>query len=161
MNKYHLRRSEKMIHDDRELLKLLQKQQIMTLAMARENIPYLVAMNYVYDETENCLYFHCAKKGKKIEFLDANPLVWGQILEDRGYIDGKCDYAFRSIHFEGSVEFLTEVEDKRKALLRLIDHFEQNPEEMRKKCIQENQLARTLVGKIIIKGMSGKKSTGS
>ncbi|MFQ5979823.1 MAG: pyridoxamine 5'-phosphate oxidase family protein [Candidatus Heimdallarchaeota archaeon] len=161
MNKYHLRRSEKAIQDEHELLEILQKQQVMTLAMAHENTPYLVTMNYVFEKSEKCLYFHCAKEGKKIEFLDANPVVWGQILEDQGYLDGKCDYAYRSIHFEGSVEFLTEVQKKRKALLMLIDHFEQNPEELRKKYIQENQLARALVGKIIINGMSGKKSTGS
>lgn len=42
---------------------------------SKKNIPYGVAINYFFDEEDNCLYFHTKKVGKKIENLKNNPLI--------------------------------------------------------------------------------------
>ncbi len=48
---------------------------------------YLASVSYGFDAAEDCFYFHCAPEGKKIDFLRANPLVWGQVLADDGRLD--------------------------------------------------------------------------
>ncbi len=101
MDTYHLRRSEKEITDPDQILAIIRGQKYMTLAKCKDNVLYLVTVNYGYDEARNCFYFHCARKVKKQDYLAANPMVWGQIVEDAGYQDGKCDHAFRTVQFQG------------------------------------------------------------
>ena len=42
--------------------------------------------------------------------LRANPSVWGQVIEDRGYLPGQCSHAYRSVMFEARAEFVTDLE---------------------------------------------------
>ncbi|MBN1486151.1 MAG: pyridoxamine 5'-phosphate oxidase family protein, partial [Anaerolineae bacterium] len=128
MSPYHLRRSEKEIKDEYKLLRIIQGQQFMTLAMAYNDEPYLVTLNYGFDAEEQCFYFHCAHEGKKRDYLARNPIVWGQILEDHGYVATECEHAFRSVHFRGQVTFLEAEDDKRIALELMIDQLEPDPE---------------------------------
>ncbi|MFX0113102.1 MAG: pyridoxamine 5'-phosphate oxidase family protein [Candidatus Hodarchaeota archaeon] len=158
MEKYHLRRSEKAIEDPDELIEAISSQRIMTIAMSKENQPYLVTVNYAFDKQQNCFYFHCALKGKKIEYLKANPIVWGQILEDKGYLEGECDHGFRSIHFKGKVEFLTKDEEKRVGLQLLIDQQEENPAPRKERLTKTASLEKVGVAKVLIEGISGKRS---
>ena len=97
-------------------------------------------------------------KGKKVDYLRANPAVWGQIAEDNGYIEGECSHAYITLQFMGDVEFQTDVETKRKALLLMIDKYEKDPEPMKKRFINETALQGVLIGKIKIQKMTGKQS---
>ena len=72
-----------------ECLHILQKNHSGTLALCdKESYPYALPLSYVYDE--NCIYFHSAKEGHKIDILQKNPkvsfciIVFGniEILED-------------------------------------------------------------------------------
>ena len=161
MQPYHLRRAEKAITDNEDLLAIIAGQKYMTLAMCKENEPYLVTLNYGYDATANCFYFHCAGEGKKLDYLAANGAVWGQIIEDRGYLVGKCDHAFRTVHFRGTVSFLDDHEDyaeKHHALTLMIDHLEPDPEPMKQRLITEKGVTRVTVGKVTVDFMSGKRN---
>ena len=62
---YHLRRTEREITDKKEIDRIINDQLFMTLAMCRDGLPYLVTLNYGYDPQASCLYFHCARAGKK------------------------------------------------------------------------------------------------
>ena len=156
MDTYHLRRSEKAITDPAQWLDIIHSQKYMTLAMCKDNIPYLVTVNYGYDETENCFYFHCAGQGKKREYLAANPDVWGQIIEDAGYLDGKCEHAFRTVQFLGTVTFLEDNGEKERALLLMIEQLESDPDAVIQQQITPRSIERVSIGKIAVKGMSGK-----
>jgi hypothetical protein len=114
-------------------------------------------MNYGYDRAADRLYFHCADEGKKIDYLDANPKVWAQILDDRGYVSGSCDHAFRSVHVSGTVRWVEEIEGKRQALTLMIEHLEPDPEPVKEQQIKEASLARVRIGYVEIHGMSGKQ----
>jgi hypothetical protein len=157
METYHLRRSERAITDIDVLHEILASQKAMTLALCREGEPYLVTMNYGYDRAADRLYFHCADEGKKIDYLDANPKVWAQILDDRGYVFGSCDHAFRSVHVSGTVRWVEEIEGKRQALTLMIEHLEPDPEPVKEQQIKEASLARVRIGYVEIHGMSGKQ----
>jgi len=45
----------------------------MRIGMADNNSPYVVPVNFGYDEKH--LYFHSKMKGKKLEIMEKNPFV--------------------------------------------------------------------------------------
>lgn len=157
MSPYHFHHPEKMFTDRSELLEVIAAQRLMTLAMAAEGQPYLVTMNYGFDAERNCFYFHCAPDGKKIAYLRANPNVWGQVIEDRGYLPGKCDHAYRSLHFAGRVAFLASEEEKREALILMIQQLEPDPAPVIERLITQARLAKTAVGRVQVLEMTGKR----
>ena len=157
MTKYHLRRQEKEILDKEEMLKIIERNLFFTIALCKDNIPYIVTMNYAFDKKQLCFYFHCANQGKKIGILKSNPSVWGQIIEDKGYLSGQCNHAYISLHFSGIVEFIADIESKQKILSCMVGQFEENPDPVRVKYINKKKLEEVSVGKIIIKELTGKK----
>jgi len=156
MKIYHLRRSEKAITDPAIIWAIIAEQKVMTLALCKDNVPYLVTVNYGYDQDASRLYFHCAAEGKKMDYLRANPMVWGQIVEDNGYIDGKCDHAFRSVQFQGHVTFVEDVEDKRRVLYLMVDHLESDPEAVKARLVTDKAVEKVTVGQVHIEAMIGK-----
>ena len=156
MSDYHLRRTEKELKDPAELGAVLARQRYLTIAMCRSGEPYLVTLSYAYDEARNCLYFHCASEGKKIDFLKENPSVWGQVIEDLGYRQNECDHAFRTVHFRGRVEMLRTVDDKKGALTLMMSRLENRPDEVRRRLIADGKVEKVTVGRILIEAMTGK-----
>jgi nitroimidazol reductase NimA-like FMN-containing flavoprotein (pyridoxamine 5'-phosphate oxidase superfamily) len=75
VKEYHVRLKEKEIMDQVLLKRILQTTQYVTIAMSRDDIPYLVSLSHGYDEAQHYLYFHCAKEGKKLEYLSSNNIV--------------------------------------------------------------------------------------
>jgi nitroimidazol reductase NimA-like FMN-containing flavoprotein (pyridoxamine 5'-phosphate oxidase superfamily) len=156
MTTYHQRRPEKTITDEGEILDIIDGQAFMTLAMCKDNEPYLVTVNYGFDPGQRYFYFHCAPQGKKMDFLRANPIVWGQVLEDRGYLDGECNHAFSSVYFRGRVTFLETAEDKLRALDVMLDHLESDPAGVKQRQLKETSLAKTALAKVQVEEMTGK-----
>jgi nitroimidazol reductase NimA-like FMN-containing flavoprotein (pyridoxamine 5'-phosphate oxidase superfamily) len=158
MTTYHFHHPEKMFTDRAELLEILAGQRLMTLAMVNDGRPYLVTMNYGFDAAQNCFYFHGANEGKKVACLTANPNVWGQVIEDRGYVTGKCDHAYRSVHFAGRVTFLEDEEEKRAALTLMIRQMEPDPEPLIQRLLGRGRLTKTVVGRVQVLEMTGKRN---
>ncbi|MCJ7526119.1 MAG: pyridoxamine 5'-phosphate oxidase family protein, partial [Candidatus Aminicenantes bacterium] len=159
MEKYHgLRRQEQEIRDSAELKAILAKTQYVTVAMCKDNEPYLVTLSHGYDEKQNAIYFHCAFAGKKIDFLKANNRVWGQALVDRGYVQGSCDHLFSSVQFSGRVSFVADEAEKGRALAVMIRQLEQEPEKVMAAKVTAAAVAKTCIGRIDIEFLSGKRS---
>jgi nitroimidazol reductase NimA-like FMN-containing flavoprotein (pyridoxamine 5'-phosphate oxidase superfamily) len=70
--RYHLRRKDKEVTDEAAMRRVLKTAKFVTIAMTRDDRPYLVSLNHGYDEENRCIYFHCAKEGKKLDYLEAN-----------------------------------------------------------------------------------------
>jgi nitroimidazol reductase NimA-like FMN-containing flavoprotein (pyridoxamine 5'-phosphate oxidase superfamily) len=156
MERYHLRRGDKALEDKDELVRILKEQKHVTLALCSDNQPYLVTMNHGFDEEAHCLYFHCAPVGKKIDLLRANPQVWGQALEDGGYLDGECDHAYRTVQFQGRAEFVTDVGEKRRALALMIEQLESSPEPVKARNLLPEKIAGVCIIRVRLSGMTGK-----
>jgi len=156
-DRYHLRRSDKEIGDEAALFDLLAHEKLMTLAMCREGEPYLVALNYGFDRAGRCFYFHCAPVGKKLDFLRANPRVWGQVVQDRGYLDGECDHAYRSVHFEGSAEFVDDFDEKRRALELMIDQLEKVPGPVKARALTDEAVRGVCIVRVRASAFTGKQ----
>jgi nitroimidazol reductase NimA-like FMN-containing flavoprotein (pyridoxamine 5'-phosphate oxidase superfamily) len=158
---YHMRRGDKEIKDKNKLVKILKETNFVTLALAKDNEPYVVSLSHSYSEEAGCLYIHCAAEGKKLDFMRDNPIVSGQALIDHGYHAGECSHLYVSAVFKGKVEFIEDLEIKKKALEHMILHQEKNPKSLltRLKVFQAGSaLDKTIVAKIIIDELTGKKS---
>lgn len=158
MKSYHMRRSEKKITDQEEIIDIIKGQKYMTMAMSKDDEPYLVTLNYGFDEEEMKFYFHCAKEGKKIDFLKENNKVYGQILDDLGYRIGRCDHSYRSVHFKGCVSFLENEEEKRMALCSMVEQLEEEPEKVIGRMVEKADMGEVKVGQIKVESFSGKKT---
>lgn len=159
MDGYHgMRRKEKEIRDPAEMKAILAGTRYVTVAMCRENEPYLATLSHGYDKERNAIYFHCAREGKKVEILRANDRVWGQAIDDRGYVQGKCDHLFASVQFAGRVRFVEDAEEKRRALGVMIRQLERDPEKVLAEQVTEAAVGKVCIGRIDIETMSGKKS---
>ncbi len=155
---YHLRRKDLEITDERVLKKILKSTKYVTLALSIDNQPYLVSLSHGYDENRNCIYFHCATEGKKLDYLKTNNVVWGQALLDYGYSEGECDHRYASVHFSGKVTFIDKLDEKRLAMKCMIRHLDRNPEALILRLLDSEELKSTIVGRVDIEYMSGKKS---
>ena len=105
----------------------------------------------------NVIFFHCAAEGKKIEYFSSNNVVWGQAIIDHGYAQGSCDHLYATAQFMGKVSFLQDLEEKKKALMNMIQKLDNNPQAIIEKQLKEKSVARITIGKIDIEYMSGKK----
>jgi uncharacterized protein len=153
-----LRRKDKKITDEAEVKAILHEARHVTIAMSIGDEPYLATLSHGYDEGKSCIYFHCAREGKKVEVLRANPRVWGQALVDNGYQQGSCDHLYRTAQFHGRVTFIEDQVEKKHALRVMIMHLDEDPEKIIKDQITPHSTERILIGRIDIDYMSGKKA---
>jgi uncharacterized protein len=153
-----IRRKDKEITDVNEMKKILKTAKYVTVAMCSDNEPYLATLSHSYDENKNCIYFHCAAEGKKIDILHANNRVWGQALIDHGYVQGSCDQLYATTQFSGKVTFVESTAEKEHALKLMIQKLDNNPEELIKKQLLLPSIQKVKIGRIDIECMSGKKA---
>jgi len=156
--KYHLKRKDLEITDVDTLKKILRSTKYVTIALSINNKPYLVSLSHGYDEKRNCIYFHCAGKGKKLDYVKSNNSVWGQALLDHGYVEGECDHLFASVHFSGNVTLIEKLEEKRSAIECMVKQLDKNPETLLPECLDPKELSKLTMGRIDINYITGKKS---
>ena len=153
-----IRRKEKEIENKDEMISILESVQFITIAMSLNNEPYLVTLSHGYDRKKNCIYFHCAQEGKKVDILRENNVVWGQAFVDHGYVDGSCDHLYATTQFKGRVSFIEDSKEKRHALSIMIDQLESDPAKVIEPQMTEKSIKSVNIGRIDIDYMSGKKA---
>jgi nitroimidazol reductase NimA-like FMN-containing flavoprotein (pyridoxamine 5'-phosphate oxidase superfamily) len=153
-----IRRKEKEIQSRDEMISIIESAKYVTIAMSMKDEPYLATLSHGYDREKNCIYFHCAQEGKKVDILRGNSVVWGQALDDHGYVDGSCDHLYATTQFKGRVSFVTDAEEKKHALSVMILHLESDPQKVSDEQITKKSVKRVNIGRIDIEYMSGKKA---
>lgn len=144
MPRFHLQKKEREITDKKELLEIIKKGKYFTIAMCKENEPYIVTLSYGYDESRNSFYFHSRAKGLKTEFIIHNPNVCATIIEDRGYVMGDCAHEFRSVIIWGRLYFVETLEEKKHAMDILLKHLEENPDKIKQESLQSDKIYKNL-----------------
>ena len=137
-------RDDKEITDEETLKEILKTAQYVTLAMVKDNEPYLVSVSHGYDEENHCIYIHRAKKGKKLDFMSANPAVWVQALLDHGYVEIECSHSYASVMFSGKVSFIEDKKERWAAISLMNRQLDPNAEDMIAKRRPES-LDRTII----------------
>jgi nitroimidazol reductase NimA-like FMN-containing flavoprotein (pyridoxamine 5'-phosphate oxidase superfamily) len=153
-----MNRKDKQITERRTLIEILRQGKFSSIAMCRGKEPYVVTMNYGYDEAKEALYFHCALKGLKLDFIKSNPKVCATVIEDRGYKLGECDHAYRSVVLWGTMHLVEESDEKKHALDVLLNHLENDPADIRERNLKSDE-AYEKVGilRLNITEMTGKQ----
>lgn len=150
-----MRRSEKQLTDSRQLEQILQAGRELSLAMRDADRPYVLPLNYGY--ADGCLYIHCARQGKKLDCLRADPQVCFCISEvvERVGGDAACDWStrFRSLVGYGTAEIIDEREGKIAGYDAIMRQFG-GPVGGYK----EKNLDGSLIIRITISSMTGKQS---
>lgn len=93
---------------------VLSKQRLGRLGCCLDNEPYVIPVNYLYED--DCIYIH-SLPGRKINLLRANPRACLQVdqIED--------DYNWRSVIVTGSYEEVTDPEERERKLAALFRHL--------------------------------------
>lgn len=155
---YHLQKEEREIKERSRLIDILRYGKYTTIAMCRNNEPYVITLNYGLDERENVLYFHSAQKGLKMEFLEDNPEVCATVVQDKGYKMGKCAHGYRSVVFWGKMTVVEGLEEKKHGLDILLHHLEEEPDRVKKKLLKDDTSYAALgVLKLEISRITGKQ----
>ena len=159
MQKYHMRKMDREILDKRIYLEIMKSGKFSTISMCRNDEPYIVTLSYGFDAINNCLYFHSAQKGLKIEFLKENQKVCGTILEDLGYVNGECSHKYRSIVFWGDMTIVEDLDEKKHAFDVMLKHLEDNPSKLKERFFKnEESYKNTCLLKLEINLITGKAS---
>jgi hypothetical protein len=156
-----MRRVDKEIKDQEAVKRALKAAQYMTLAMTKDGNPYLVSLSTGYDEDRNVLYFHSAGEGKKLDYMRANPIVWGQIILDHGYSNNECTHKYVTIMFRGRINFLEALEAKRHAMTVMIKQLDPKPIPLIERLLKSDGLLKTVVGEVELLEISGKMTQGT
>lgn len=142
--RYHLQKKEREIKEPKELLAIIKRGKYTTIAMCKNNEPYIVTLSYGYDEIKNALYFHSRQTGLKCEFIKNNPHVCATIIEDRGYIMNDCAHEFRSVIIWGNMYLVETLEEKKHAMDILLYHLEDNPDKIKQESLSNDKIYRNL-----------------
>jgi hypothetical protein len=149
-----LRRKDREITDRHEIDGILRSAQVMHLALADGNVPFVVPVFYTYDGT--ALYFHSAQAGTKVEILKRNPVACFEVSLDHGVIEDEkpCDFEakHRTVIGLAKAVFVTDETEKVAALHRIVGLFTEKKFEF-----PPENLARTLVVRLDIESIKGKK----
>jgi uncharacterized protein len=153
-----MRRKDREITDISELEAIISGCDVCRIAIANDNIPYIVTMNFGYVGGENPhLYFHCAPEGKKLEMIKRNNYVCFGMDTDHIIYRGEkgCDWGmrFRSIVGYGRISFVDDETEKNTGLRHIMNHYGGSGDYI----FDEKVLAGTLILRLDISEMSGKR----
>ncbi|HYE81785.1 MAG TPA: pyridoxamine 5'-phosphate oxidase family protein [Clostridia bacterium] len=160
MMKYHMRKSEREIKGKDEITNILKNGKYAVISMCRNNEPYIVTLSYGYDESRNSLYFHSAKAGLKIDFIKENPKVCATVIIDGGYLNGECEHKYASVVFWGDMYVVDKLEEKKHALVTMIDQLEEMPEPVKARLLKNDGVYEGVgILRLDISEITGKKGS--
>lgn len=149
-----MRRKEKEITVKAEIEDVIARAQICRLAMVDGDTPYIVPLNFGY--SQDTLYFHAAKEGRKLEVLRKNPKVCFEfdICHEIEKADAPCKWGvkYESVIGTGRATLIADQEAKKKALDVIIAHYGGDNFEY-----LESGLKACLVIQVVIDEMAGKR----
>ena len=154
--KNRMRRMEKEINNRRDIETVLSKATICRIGLIDEKTPYIVPLNFGY--RDNCLYFHSAQEGKKIDLIKKNKKVSFEVDVDHGITNTgiPCNWSstYKSVMGVGNASLLVDPVQKKEALNIIIDHYAPGTSYE----FTEKNLKKVIIIKIEIIHMTGKQS---
>ena len=150
-----MRRKDRQITDEKALKAILEEAQVCRLGLCDDGTPYVVPMNFGLGE--NCLYFHCAREGRKLDILRKNDRVCFEMDLLHEVLLGQsacgCSARYESVIGFGRAAVVEEPGEKRAALDRIMEHYR-----VQGAFVYPNDvLAKTTVIRITIDGLTAKR----
>ncbi|MCO7136044.1 pyridoxamine 5'-phosphate oxidase family protein [[Clostridium] leptum] len=156
---YQMRRSKRAL-PEHQARAILEKGEYGVLSLQGEE-PYGIPLSYVVHQ--NCIYFHCALEGRKIDCMRSNPSVSFCVV-------GKVQPKHRPLYFTtlfesaivtGKAQPVEDIEEKTLALVELCKkYFPELSPQVKEEAAQSarNSMDRTGVYRISIDEITGKSN---
>ena len=153
-----MRRNEREVTDKNEIFDILSRCDTVRIGIQGDGCPYIVPITPAVEMEEGkaVVYFHCAKEGRKIELLRANPNVCieGDFFIKTEKIAHGITTRYESVIGFGRCEFLKDEGEIVRALRLLVEQYGY-PNYPLEEC---KSLSRVLVGKIVLDEITGKRN---
>jgi len=150
-----MRREDKEINDKKEIEGIIQRATVCRVGFSENDVPYVVPLNFGYED--DCLYFHCAPEGKKVEIIRQNNRVCFEIDIEKEVTKSEtpCNWGmkYRSVIGFGRAFFVDDLEEKRRALDIIVEHYLGNSCEY-----PDRRINAVAIVRIEVESMTGKKS---
>jgi uncharacterized protein len=153
-----MRRKEREVTDIKEIEAIISECDACRIAIANNNTPYIVTMNFGYSGGENShLFFHCAREGRKLDMIRNNNFVCFEMDAGHNIYKGKkgCDWGmeYSSVVGYGRILFVDDEVEKNAGLRYIMDQYGGSGVYS----FDKKVLARTKVLRLDISEMTGKK----
>jgi len=133
----------------------MKKAQVCRLGVSYESMVYIIPMSFGY--VDRVLYFHSGAEGLKLLILKENPKACFEVDIDTEVIPSEhgCNWSMRyqSVIGFGEVEFIEDLEEKRKALQIIMQQYGEDL-----KMVEDVELSGITIFKLVVSSMTGKKS---
>jgi nitroimidazol reductase NimA-like FMN-containing flavoprotein (pyridoxamine 5'-phosphate oxidase superfamily) len=151
-----MRRHEREIKDREEIDAIIQRAQICRIGLSVNDEPYIVPVNFGYES--NCLYFHCATEGKKLDMIRQNGNVCFEMDIDYEMVKStgrpcKASARYRCVMGSGKAVVIEGSADKSRALNIITQHYG-----IAECDFTEKELESVRIIKIEVGSMTGKKA---
>lgn len=150
-----MRKKDKEIRDTKEIESIIQRATVCRVAFSDSEVPYVVPVSFGY--RDDCLYFHSAPEGKKMEILKQNNRVCFEMDIDQEVVraESPCNWQmrYRSVIGFGKAFVVDDHEEKREGLNIIVEHYSGDSFEY-----PEAAIDGVVVVKVEIESMTGKKS---
>ena len=155
-----MRRTDKQITDIPTILSVIDRCDVCRLGLSQNDRPYIVPMNFGYEYADDrlTLYFHCAKEGRKMDMMRANPNACFEMDIAHKLREGfqPCQYGmtYESVVGFGRIVICDDPREKDKGLLLLMQKYVPD----RSFSFTMAQLESVAVLKLEAESFSGKQS---
>jgi nitroimidazol reductase NimA-like FMN-containing flavoprotein (pyridoxamine 5'-phosphate oxidase superfamily) len=155
-----MRRSDREITDIEEKLEIIRRCKVLRLAMAEQNQPYVVPLNFGFEYKEGILtlYMLGAREGKKTDILNRNKQVCFEMDGAHALIPGKepaaYSFAYESVIGFGIAEIQEKDDEKTHGLNLLMKH---QTGEDREYVYPPEQLRKTLMLRVRVNSFTAKR----
>ena len=150
-----MRRKEKEIIGKEAIAAVIKSCQVCRLALIDGNYPYVVPLNFGFEE--GILYFHGAMRGKKLSLLQADSHAAFEMDTQLEVIESEdaCDWSmkFQSIVGRGRISMIESPAEKKEALAVIMAQYSDKTFEF-----PDKPLSGTAVYKLTIEEMTGKEA---
>ena len=139
---------------------IIERATVCRVALSNNNMPYVIPLIFGYKD--NCLYFHSAPKGRKIDTIKQNPNVCFEMDVDCELVkktENPCEWDIRyySVIGFGKASFINDFEEKREALNIIVAHYSDNSSDNSHE-YSVNEISKVTIIKVAIDSITWKKS---
>jgi len=153
-----LRRKDREVRDKKAIESIIRRATVCRIGLAENNLPYVVPVTFGYKD--DCLYFHSASEGRKIDIIKQNNNLCFEMDVDCEFVkksEQPCNWSmkYRSVIGFGKAFLVEDAEGKRKALDIIVGHYSGGPYQYP---YPEDMISNIAVIKVEIDSVTAKKS---
>ena len=121
-----------------------------------EDYPYAVPMSYVYENGK--IFFHCAKKGHKLDAVKRNEKASFCVIDRDEIVSEEYTTYFRSVIVFGRIRVMEEGAEKRAAIDKLAEKYAPGMSEESRNQAIEREYKPVCMLELSVEHMSGKEA---